>query len=108
MNVQVPIEPVEPQVLQDSVHAALQHRPSTQKLLEQSEAQVQPWPLGFFVSASLLQLASSAAPSCAASRTSPAPAAPSCGPSHASSFLRTPGRALLPQPAPSAVTRRAA
>src|SRR5260221_14232772 len=106
MNVQVPIEPVEPQVLQDSVHAALQHRPSRRKVLEQSEAQVQAWPLGFFVSASLLQLASGAAPSCAASPAPPAPAAPSCGPSDASWLVRTPG-ALLPQPAPSAIASAA-
>jgi hypothetical protein len=40
-NVQVPIESEALQVLHDSVQAALQHRPSTQKLLAQSPAQLQ-------------------------------------------------------------------
>src|SRR5450432_1904430 len=39
MNVHVPIDSLH--VLHDSVHAALQHRPSTQKLLVQSAAHVQ-------------------------------------------------------------------
>ena len=57
-NVHVPIDPGALQVLHVSVHATLQHRPSTQKLFVQSAPQLQDWPLDFFVSESLLQAAS--------------------------------------------------
>jgi hypothetical protein len=58
MKVQVPMEPAALHVLHDSVQAALQHRPSTQKLLVQSELHVQAWPLVFFVSESAPHFAS--------------------------------------------------
>ena len=83
-NVQVPIEPAAAQVLHDSVHAALQQTPSTQKLLAQSDAQLQDWPLLFFVRASVPQVASAPGASLLASSPTPAPAAPSAGPSAAS------------------------
>jgi hypothetical protein len=51
-NVHVPIESDALHVLQDSLQALLQQRPSTQKLLAQSPSQVQAWPFGFLVSAS--------------------------------------------------------
>jgi hypothetical protein len=60
--VQMPIEPAALHVLHDSVHAALQQRPSTQKLLEQSEGHLHAWPLAFFVSVSEEQLASGRVP----------------------------------------------
>jgi hypothetical protein len=51
-NVHVPIDPAALHVLQDSVQAVPQQRPSTQKVLVQSPLQVQDWPLAFFVSES--------------------------------------------------------
>ena len=51
-NVHVPGEPGAAHVLHDSAHAVPQHTPSTQKLLEHSEAHPQAWPVAFFVAAS--------------------------------------------------------
>jgi hypothetical protein len=100
MNVQTPIEPLAPHVLQPSVQAVLQHRPSTQKPLVQSAPHVHAWPLARFVRASLLQAASAGA-SLAASVEVVAP--PSWGPSEASPFGCL-GRLWLPQPTAAATT----
>jgi hypothetical protein len=78
-NVHVPIESDALHVLHDSLQAALQQRPSTQKLLAQSPAQAHAWPFGFFVSASWPHPPVSAVPvaSRPASGSASAPAAPS-------------------------------
>jgi hypothetical protein len=103
-KVQMPIEPPALHVLHDSVQAALQHKPSTQKLLVQSDPHMHDWPLAFFVSASLLQAVSAAGASLGASPASLAVDPPlPLGPSDASLPECVVGE-LLPQPTPKAST----
>jgi hypothetical protein len=99
MKVQVPIEPAALHVLHDSVQATLQHRPSTQKLLVQSEAHVHAWPLGFFVSESAAHVASGGA----SFGASFPPAEPAVPPSNGPAEASWPAGWLPPQPAASAI-----
>ena len=92
MTVHVPIEPEAPHVLQDSVQAELQHRPSTQKLLEHSALHPQACPLAFFVRASLQAASEVVVPG---PSMPVAPAAPSCALASPSLFELL----LPPQPA---------